>query len=99
VKQSLAGYIRQHLVELEARMEFGTKQAELVEELNALGYATTLPAFRNYLSRARAWRDRKGKEPSTKATTAARPAAPKSAGPSGFEYPGSPGDDELSELI
>jgi hypothetical protein len=77
VKQSLAGYIRQHLAELETRMEYGVKQVSLVEELNALGYATTITAFRNYLARARVWRKKKGKaETASTAQAAAQPGPP-----------------------
>jgi hypothetical protein len=65
VKQSLAGYIRQHLADLEMRMEYGIRQESLVEELNALGYETTVKAFRNYLVRARAGRAKKGRNDAT----------------------------------
>lgn len=51
--QSLAGYIRQNLPELETRLEFGVRQDVLVAELGALGYTTTLKGFRNFLRRAR----------------------------------------------
>jgi hypothetical protein len=93
--QSLAGYIRQHLEELERRMSYGTPQTEIVAELEAAGYKTTVRAFRNYLARARAWRDN-GKEAHAKPmqSTPKKPAAA-----TGFNYPGSPDDNELSELI
>jgi hypothetical protein len=99
-KQSLAGYIRQHLAEMETRMEYGVPQAVIVEELNALGYSTNVRAFRNYLVRARAWRNAK----INAGSVVNRPVptlltAPKSAGSSGFDYQGSPDDDELSKLI
>lgn len=51
--QSLAGYIRQHLQELEERLEVGVRQEVIVAELEAHGYKTTLKGFRNFLYRAR----------------------------------------------
>lgn len=51
--QSLAGYIRENLSELEARLEFGVRQEVFVSELEAHGYKTTLKGFRNFLYRAR----------------------------------------------
>ena len=51
--QSLAGYIRQHLTELEERLEVGVRQEVIVSELEAHGYKTTLKGFRNFLYRAR----------------------------------------------
>lgn len=51
--QSLAGYIRQHLTELEERLEVGLRQEVIVAELQAHGYTTTLKGFRNFLYRAR----------------------------------------------
>jgi len=111
--QSLAGYIRQHLDEIETRIDFGTSQSEIVQELNALGYSTTIKAFRNYLSRARVWRDGKSKkEPAarqpaqTKSTSSSpspspvpKTSAKEKASAPGFSYQGSPDDEELSKLI
>lgn len=51
--QSLAGYIRQHLKELEERLEVGVRQEVIVAELESHGYKTTLKGFRNFLYRAR----------------------------------------------
>ncbi|MRD49352.1 hypothetical protein GHT07_18915 [Caenimonas koreensis DSM 17982] len=51
--QSLAGYIREHLSELEERLSFGVRQEVFVSELEARGYKTTLKGFRNFLYRAR----------------------------------------------
>ncbi|MCW5223633.1 hypothetical protein D5041_21350 (plasmid) [Verminephrobacter aporrectodeae subsp. tuberculatae] len=51
--QSLAGYIRQHLTELEERLEVGIRQEVIVSELATYGYKTTLKGFRNFLYRAR----------------------------------------------
>lgn len=51
--QSLAGYIRQHLTEIEERLEVGIRQEVIVSELEANGYKTTLKGFRNFLYRAR----------------------------------------------
>lgn len=51
--QSLAGYIRQHLHQLEARLEVGIRQEVLIAELEIHGYKTTLQGFRNFLYRAR----------------------------------------------
>lgn len=52
--QSLAGYIRQHLPDLEKRLEVGIRQEVIVAELQANGYpTTTLKGFRNFLYRAR----------------------------------------------
>ncbi|MDS9990836.1 hypothetical protein RAC83_002179 [Xylella fastidiosa] len=51
--QSLSGYIRQHLRELEERLNFGVRQEVILAELKAKGYKTTLKGFRNLLYRAR----------------------------------------------
>jgi hypothetical protein len=51
--QSLAGYIREHLSELEERLSYGVRQEVFVSELEACGYKTTLKGFRNFLYRAR----------------------------------------------
>lgn len=51
--QSLAGYIRQHLTEIETRLSFGVRQEVIVSELEAIGYKTTVKGFRNFLYRAR----------------------------------------------
>lgn len=55
MEQTLSGYIRQHLAEIEQRLEFGTRQETIVAELVGLGYTTTIQSFRNTLSRARTW--------------------------------------------
>ena len=51
--QTLAGYIRQHLSDIEEKLEIGVRQEAIVSELNDLGYETSVTAFRNYLYRAR----------------------------------------------
>ena len=51
--QTLAGYIRQHLAEIEEKLEIGVRQEAIVSDLNDLGYETSVTAFRNYLYRAR----------------------------------------------
>jgi hypothetical protein len=53
MKQSLAGYIRQHLSELEARLDVGIRQEVIIQELETTGYKTSLQIFRNCLYRAR----------------------------------------------
>lgn len=57
--QSLAGYIRQHLAELEIQLEHGVRQEVLVAELAKQGYQTTPKVFRNLLYRARIWAAKK----------------------------------------
>jgi hypothetical protein len=61
--QSLAGYIRQHIDELEARLEVGVRHEAIVAELKAQGYTTTVKGFRNYLYRARQWAKEKHQRP------------------------------------
>src|SRR6218665_1420685 len=51
--QSLAGYIRQHLKELEERLEVAVRKEVIGAELETRGYKTTLKGFRNFLYRAR----------------------------------------------
>ena len=51
--QTLAGYIRQNLDEIEKKIEIGIRQEALVAELETHGYKTTLKGFRNFLYRAR----------------------------------------------
>lgn len=74
--QSLAGYIRQHLDELEARLEVGIRQDVLVAELEVHGYKTTLKGFRNFLYRARlrAEKTKAQGKPQPMAQTDAQPA-------------------------
>lgn len=55
MEQTLSGYIRQHLADIEQRLIFGTRQETIVSELVELGYSPTIQSFRNTLSRARAW--------------------------------------------
>lgn len=69
--QSLAGYIRQHLQELEERLEVGVRQEVIVAELEAHGYKTTLKGFRNFLYRARIRAAQKT------VAASAKPASPK----------------------
>lgn len=109
--QSLAGYIRQHLDELEARLEFGVRQEVLVAELETLGYRTTLKGFRNFLYRARlraAERKANANPPRTESLLASavrpspRPVTQASSDPltasKGFAFTGTAGVD-VSELI
>jgi len=56
--QSLAGYIRQHLDVIEARLEVGIRQDVIIRELTEIGYTTTLQSFRNLLYRARKWKQK-----------------------------------------
>lgn len=51
--QSLAGYIREHLAAIEARLDVGIRQEVIVSELATEGYTTTIQGFRNLLYRAR----------------------------------------------
>ena len=82
-------------------MSYGIRQEYLVEELKSVGYETTLKAFRNYLCRARAWRRKQEKANATPgaAPPAAQQSAVQPAGQHGFDYQGTPDDDELSDLI
>lgn len=61
--QSLAGYIRQHLDEIETEIWNGKRLEEIVSAINAAGYPNvTVRAFSNYLSRARrAYREKQKK--------------------------------------
>jgi hypothetical protein len=52
-QQSLAGFIREHLATIEARLDVGIRQEVIVQELAEKGYTTTLPSFRNLIYRAR----------------------------------------------
>ncbi|MDR2441919.1 MAG: hypothetical protein LBE31_00160 [Deltaproteobacteria bacterium] len=84
-------------------MEYKIRQKSLVEELNALGYETTVKAFRNFLVRVRAWREKKGRPNATVTAQpvkqpAVRPAPPLPPGSLRFNYQGTPDDDELSKL-
>lgn len=103
-KQSLAGYIRQHLAEIEGRLEVGIRQEVIVSELREIGYETTLKGFRNFLYRARIHAKEKGSQVSTKlpeqqprqevkqAQNSAKPDQNKAQNPltksAGFEYTG-----------
>lgn len=52
--QSLAGYIREHLSTIEARLKVGIRQEVILQELQDVGYPnTTIQTFRNLLYRAR----------------------------------------------
>lgn len=101
IKRTLAGYIRQHLAEIETRMEFGEPQTVIVEDLKEAGYGNlTVPAFRNYLARARARREQH--QDTKHATTIIEYTAPKKivpentlSKPTGFEWPGTIDKDEL----
>jgi hypothetical protein len=66
-KQSRAGWIREHLQELEDRLEVGVRRAVIVAELQALGYSCSVHELSNDLSRARRWARSKAE----KATAAA----------------------------
>lgn len=52
-KQSLAGFIREHLAEIESRLENGFRQEVIVAELAEIGYQTTIQSLRNLIYRAR----------------------------------------------
>jgi transposase len=107
--QSLSGYIRQHLAEIEAELEAGIYQEHLIKELEEAGFTVTVKSFRTLLYRARE-RASKNKASSTSVTrqqpkqeiktTAAPPIAlvnplKKSVG---FEYTGTQNVDP-SDLI
>ena len=61
-RQSRAGWIREHLNELERRLGLGVRRSVIVAELQALGYGCTAQELSNDLSRAR--RRRKERESS-----------------------------------
>ena len=108
--QSLAGYIRQHLTELEVRLDVGVRQEVIVAELETHGYKTTLKGFRNFLYRARLRAAKKGAIALTTPTTqkeiqnvpiAQAPVKPKKEVPqnpltknTGFKYKGTLNFDE-----
>lgn len=99
LKQSLAGYIREHLNELEARLENGIRQEVIVEELAEKGYETTLQTLRNLIYRARKRRSLKAqadqpRDPKIVSATSGK----KKKQPSSFEYSGTQDLDE-SDLI
>lgn len=98
-KQSLAGYIREHLNELEARLENGIRQEVIVEELTEKGYETTLQTLRNLIYRARKRRLLKAqadqqRNPKMVSATSGK----KEKQSSSFEYSGTQDLDE-SDLI
>ena len=64
--QSLNGYIREHIVEFEARLSVGIRQEVMIEELKTKGYITTLQGLRNALFLARKRDMAKPKKPKGK---------------------------------
>lgn len=53
-KQSLAGYVREHLTSIEAQLDVGVRQEVLIEDLAKVGYeGVSLQTFRTVLWRAR----------------------------------------------
>lgn len=78
--QSLAGYIREHLSTIEARLKVGIRQEVILQELQDVGYPnTTIQTFRNLLYRARkkALTDLTEKEKSPKIEPALKTEKPK----------------------
>ena len=53
VKQSISGYIRQNLAEIENKLHYGYTHEFMVEELNKLGIKINVVTFRTMLYRAR----------------------------------------------
>lgn len=53
MKQSIAGYIRQHLEEIEQKIHIGIRHESIVEEIKNSGVDIDLAKFRTYLYRAR----------------------------------------------
>lgn len=53
--QSRAGYVRQHLADIEARLDLGIRRRVIVDELRALGYNCSEQELSNDLSKARQW--------------------------------------------
>lgn len=104
--QTLAGYIRQHLAEIEEKLEIGVRQEAIVSELNDLGYETSVTAFRNYLYRARLRSAKKVASPPTKPqlpkekTTVEKPAKEKSplTQKAGFDFKGTNSVD-IDDLV
>ena len=96
--QSLAGYIRQHLSEIETDICNGKSQAEIAKAINSAGYPTlNVRAFTNYLARARK-QVRTQKSPSPViADIPAAEAAEKNPlkKPAGFEWNGTMKDNDL----
>lgn len=98
-KQSLAGYIREHLNEFEARLENGIRQELIVEELAKNGYETTLQTLRNLIYRARKRRLLKAQvDQQRDQKIASTTPGKKKKHSSSFEYSGTQNLDE-SDLI
>jgi hypothetical protein len=57
INQSFAGYVRQHLPDIEARLSVGVRYVTVHEEFLKLGFDVTLDTFRGALYRARLARD------------------------------------------
>jgi hypothetical protein len=80
-KQSRAGWIREHLQEIDGRLELGIRRAVIVAELQSLGYNCSAHELSNDLSRARRWAKSKVAEapaaiaPPLEATSVAEPDA------------------------
>lgn len=53
--QSRAGYVRQHLAEIESRLDLGIRRRVIVDELRALGYNCSEQELSNDLTKARQW--------------------------------------------
>lgn len=95
-KQSLAGYIRQHLAEIEGRLEVGIRQEVIVSELETAGYETTLKGFRNFLYRARIHAKEKGVKVGARATASTTTQEVKKPQESAKTVPKKP-DDPLTK--
>jgi len=63
MRQTLAGYIREHLPEIEDAIWKGMSHAEILKSIHKAGFTNvSVLAFRNYLSRARAQAKNRGQQ-------------------------------------
>lgn len=99
--QSLSGYIREHLADLEAQASAGIRQDFIIEKLAEKGFIVSLNNFRRLLYRAR-----KRSEAALIAAPPSLPSVketppikkPKTKPTTGFNYTGIQGLDE-SDLV
>ena len=96
-KQSLSGYVRSHLAQIEADMEAGFSQESIVDDLKAQGFETTVPILRTLLYRARQRASTNPVAPPVVKESPTKPAIPSPAPspgasplkkPAGFDYQG-----------
>jgi hypothetical protein len=109
-QQSRAGWIREHLNELEQRLGLGVRRSVIVADLQALGYRCTVQELSNDLARAR--RRRRERESTALNTSRSEGGhgssseAPvkanllqKLSAPTGMRFAGSPSKSDEEDLF